>query len=178
MKPRDLAGAAHPVRPSPSPRRHQRRLFVSRINFDDDRYDQAIWLWDGEHGPGLFTHGSGDSSPRGRPTELDWLSCARARVTKTNLKSPSWRLGVVRLTVVSDFPLGVEALEWSPPGDQLVVVGVDWVEEWAGLDDDERKRRPRRIDRVPFRFDNRGWLHDRRRHLYLVDPSARRRPAV
>jgi dipeptidyl aminopeptidase/acylaminoacyl peptidase len=74
-------------------------------------------------------------------------------------------------TVVSDFSMGVEALEWSPLGDQLVVVGVDWVEEWAGLDDDERKRRPRRVDRVPFRFDNRGWLHDRRRHLYLVDPS-------
>jgi dipeptidyl aminopeptidase/acylaminoacyl peptidase len=74
-------------------------------------------------------------------------------------------------TVISEFPLGVETFEWSPSGDRLVVVGVDWVEEWADLDDEERKRRPRRIDRVPFRFDNRGWLHDRRRHLYLVDPS-------
>jgi dipeptidyl aminopeptidase/acylaminoacyl peptidase len=75
--------------------------------------------------------------------------------------------------IVSNIPLGVEAIEWSPSGDRLVAVGVDWVEEWAGLDDEERKRRPRRIKRVPFRFENRGSLDDRRRHLYLIDPSGK-----
>ncbi len=74
--------------------------------------------------------------------------------------------------VVTSLPLGVESLEWSPTGDRLIAVGVDWVGEWAGLDEKERTRRPRRIDRVPFRFDNKGWLHDRRRHLYVIDPTS------
>ena len=44
-------------------------------------------------------------------------------------------------------------------------------EEWAGLDDDERSRKPRRINAFRYRFDSRGWIHDRRDDVYVVDAS-------
>ena len=172
MQPRDLAGATSPSDPRLHPDGVRVAFSVSRINFDEDRYDRAVWLWDGAT-VRPFTTGSGDSSPRWSPdgTRLAFLRKGPGDDDKPQVAVLPAAGG--EATVVSDLPLGVEALEWSPGGDHLVVTGADWVEEWASLDDEERKRRPRRIDRVPFRFDNRGWLHDRRRHLYLVDPSGK-----
>jgi len=170
VQPRDLAGIATPSDPRLHPDGTRVAFSVSRINFDDDRYDRTVWLWeDGTARP--FTHGPGDSSPRWSPdgTRLAFLRTVPGEEDTPQVAVMAAAGG--EATVISDLPLGIEALEWSPAGDRLVAVGVDWVEEWAGLDGDERKRRPRRIDRVPFRFDNRGWLHDRRRHLYLIDPS-------
>src|SRR5690606_12493264 len=66
---------------------------------------------------------------------------------------------------------GVEALEWSPDSSRLVVVAVTPTESWEDADEDERKRRPRQISSIPYRFDNVGWMDDRRRHLWLVDPT-------
>lgn len=73
--------------------------------------------------------------------------------------------------VVTDFTHGVESLEWSPDGKWLVVVAVTPVPDWEGLDDFERSRRPRRIATLPYRYDDRGWTHDRKRHLWLVEPD-------
>ena len=170
MQPRDLAGAATPSDPRLHPDGQRVAFAVSRINFEDDRYDRTIWLWDGET-ERPFTHGPGDSSPRWSPdgSRLSFLRKGVGDDDQTQVAVMS--VGGGEATVISELPLGVETLEWSPTGDHLAVVGMDWVEEWAGLDDEERKRRPRRIDRVPYRFDNRGWLHDRRRHLYLIDPN-------
>lgn len=170
MQPRDLAGAAIPSDPRLHPDGLRVAFAVSRINFDDDRYDRSIWLWDGES-ERQFTHGPGDGSPRWSPdgTRLAFLRKGRGDDDFPQVAVMS--AGGGEAAVVSSLPLGVETIEWSPAGDRLVAVGVDWVEEWADLDDEERKRKPRRIDRVPFRFDNKGWLHDRRRHLYLIDPS-------
>lgn len=170
MLPRDLAAVATPSDPHLHPDGTRVAFAVSKVNFDDDRYDRTIWLWDGE-AEHPFTHGPGDSSPRWSP---DGTRLAFLRTGAGENEQPQVAVmpaGGGEATVISDLPLGVEALEWSPAGDHLLVVGVDWVEDWAELDDEERKRRPRRIDRVPYRFDNRGWMHDRRRHLYLIDPS-------
>ena len=66
---------------------------------------------------------------------------------------------------------GRKRVEWSPDGSKLVAVGITPTEEWEDLDDDELKRRPRRITQVPFRFDGMGWIHDRKRHLWILDPN-------
>jgi dipeptidyl aminopeptidase/acylaminoacyl peptidase len=70
--------------------------------------------------------------------------------------------------VVTTFGLGVTEAEWSPLGTRLAVIATEWIE--PDLTEDERKRRPRRLRDAGYRFDNLGWLHDRRRNVYLVDP--------
>ena len=170
MQPRDLADVSIPSDPRLHPDGGHVAFVVSRINFEDDRYDRSIWVWDGDEAR-PFTHGPGDGSPRWSPdgTRLAFLRMGTGDDDKPQVAVMSARGG--EAAVVTNLPLGVESIEWSPTGDRLVAVGVDWVEDWAGLDEKERSRRPRRIDRVPFRFDNKGWLHDRRRHLYLIDPN-------
>ena len=175
MKPRDLASVSTLSDPRFHPDGTRVAFAVSRVNFDDDRNDCTIWLWDGEAAR-PFTHGPGDTSPRWSPdgTQLAFLRKGLEDEDRPQVAVMAAAGG--EATVISNLPLGIEALEWSPSGDRIVVVGVDWVEEWAGLDNEERKRRPRRIDRIPYRGDNQGWLHDRRRHLYLIDPSGTEKP--
>ena len=71
--------------------------------------------------------------------------------------------------MITSFARGASEAEWSPDGKRLAVIGAEWLE--SGIDDDERKRRPRRIRGAGFRFDNLGWLHDRRKNVYLVEPA-------
>ena len=78
--------------------------------------------------------------------------------------------------IVTEFEHGAETLEWSPDGSELVVVAVTPTDEWEGLTDEERSRRPRRITQIPYKGDNKGWVHDRRRHLWIVDPDGESDP--
>src|SRR5690606_24778536 len=70
--------------------------------------------------------------------------------------------------VISAIELGVEAFEWSPDGNHLAAVGVTWTDEWADVPVEDREKMPRRLTSVPYRYDNRGWTHDRRRHIWIV----------
>jgi dipeptidyl aminopeptidase/acylaminoacyl peptidase len=72
---------------------------------------------------------------------------------------------------VSEFDLGATELAWSPDGTQLAAVGMSWRNEWSEIDnEEERARRPRRITELGWRRDDKGWVHDRRSHVYLLDP--------
>ena len=73
--------------------------------------------------------------------------------------------------VITEYELGVRGPMWSPDGGLLLVTATEWTSEWAGLDKDERARRPRRITGFDTRLDNRGWLHDRRDYAYVIDPG-------
>lgn len=144
---------------------------VSTPNLDEDRYDRSIWIDDKP-----FTSGPGDAAPRWS-ADGAWLAFLRS------VDGDPAQVAIIPFAggearVVTSFELGVEAVEWSPDGERLVVVAVTYDEEWADLDDDERSRRPRRLTSVPFRFDTRagGWTHDRKRHLWLVDPSGDTEP--
>lgn len=164
MTPEQLSELRIPSDPRLAPDGSRVAYVVSRPDLEDDRYHRAIWI-DADR----FTNGPGDSSPRWSP---DGEQIAFLRASDG---SPG-QLAVIEVNggearTITDFDHGVEAVEWSPDGDKLVVVGVTWAEDWAGLDDEERSRRPRRVTSVPFRYDNKGWTHDRRRHLWLIDPS-------
>ena len=161
MTPEQLAQIHVPSDPRLSPDGGRVAYVVSTPDLEEDHYDRKIWI-EGEQ----FTSGPGDSAPRWSPdgTKLAFLRSidgAPAQVTVIPVDGGEAR-------VITDFELGVEAIEWSPDADVLVAVAVTWTDEWAELDDDERSRRPRRVMSVPFRFDNKGWTHDRKRHLWLI----------
>jgi dipeptidyl aminopeptidase/acylaminoacyl peptidase len=150
---------------------------VSKLDLEEDRYERTIHLWDGTASR-TFTSGPGDTSPRWSPDggRLAFLRKGPGKDDKPQVAIIDTNGGEAK--TVTDLQLGVEGIEWSPNGEWLVAVAGTWVDAWADLDDEERSRRPRRIDRVPFRFDNRGWIHDRRAHLYLIDPDGTEDPRV
>lgn len=171
MTPDQLAQIKVPSDPRLSPDGTRAAFVVSIPDLENDRYDRSIWV---EHEQ--FTGGPGDTAPRWSPdgSQLAFL--------RSNDGKPA-QLGVIPVgggesKVVTEFALGVESAEWSPDGDRLVVVAVTYSDEWADLEEDERARRPRRLTSVPYRFDTRvgGWTHDRKRHLWLVDPSGTEEP--
>jgi dipeptidyl aminopeptidase/acylaminoacyl peptidase len=143
---------------------------VSRMDVEADRYERRIWLWDGARCR-PFTHGPSDMRPRWSP---DGSSLVFLRSTGEEADPPQVAVmpaegGEAR--VLTSFALGALEAEWSPDGATLAVLGVEWAPDWADLDDEERARKPRRISRPGYRADNLGWLHDRRRNVYTVDPS-------
>lgn len=146
---------------------------MTEVDSEDDLYRSRIWIATGDE-VRSFTAGERDTSPRLSP---DGSRLAFLR----------WREGIAQLAtievdggearVLTDFPLGVFGEpEWAPSGSAVAVVGTDWREEWADLDEDERRRRPRRITRRDYRADGLGWRHDRSRFVYLVDPDGATEP--
>ncbi|HEU4894317.1 MAG TPA: S9 family peptidase, partial [Acidimicrobiia bacterium] len=171
MKPAQISEIRIPSDPRLSPDGTRVAYVVSTPNLEDDRNDRAIWVEGSQ-----FTAGPGDSAPRWSPDG------SRLAFLRSSDGSPA-QVAIIPADggdsrTVTSFELGVEALEWSPEGDRLVVVGVTYEGDWAEIDDDERSRRPRRIDSVPYRFDTRagGWIHDRKRHLWLVDAVGEEEP--
>jgi dipeptidyl aminopeptidase/acylaminoacyl peptidase len=143
---------------------------VGRPDFEADRVERSIWVA-GDGVPRRFSAGPEDAAPRWAPdgSRLAFLRGSPGQVAVMPV-------GGGEATVVTDFAQGVESLAWSPDGSRLVVVGLTWTEEWEGLETAERERRPARIRRFPYRFDNKGSFHDRRRHLWLVDPAGAEAP--
>ncbi|MFH1331477.1 MAG: S9 family peptidase [Actinomycetota bacterium] len=170
MRPDDLSRFVTVSDPQVHPDGVRVAFVVSRMDLEKDRYHKQIWLWDGAEAR-AFTHGPVDSRPRWSP---DGTGVAFLRATGEEGKPAQVAVMPTvggEATVLTSFALGATEAEWSPDDSRLAVIGVEWTGEWAGLDDDERKRRPRRITRAGYRFDDLGWRHDRRSNVYLVDSA-------
>jgi len=141
---------------------------VTQMDLDEDRYVRRIWLWDGDEARPL-TSGDMDTTPRWSPdgTRLAFL---RKGAGDDDLPQvATLRLDGGEATVISDFELGASEIAWSPDGSKIAVVASEWIEEWKELDKEERGRAPRRITRMGYRFDSRGWIYDKRSHIWLID---------
>ncbi len=175
MQPSDLALFAVPSDPRLHPDGQRVAFVVTRIDLDDDLYRRQIHVHDGaSHAP--FTAGPIDGMPRWSP-DGSQLAFLRA----TDLKKPISQVWVMPVTggearKITDFALGAEYLTWSPDGELLAVVAKTYGEGQSDLSDDERGRRPKRVTRFPYRFDGRGWLHDRVRQVWIVDSSGQDDP--
>ena len=169
MTPDQLTEAHVPSDSRLSPDGARVAFVVSTQNVDDDRYDRSIWVDDAR-----FTSGPGDTAPR-------WSPDGRRLAFLRSVDGDPAQVAIIPVDggearVLTEFELGVVALEWSADGEGLVVVAVTYTEEWADLDEDELKRRPRRVTNVPYRYDSRGWTHDRKRRLWLLDPDSAEEP--
>ena len=170
MKPADLSRIHQPSDPRLSPDGTRLAFVVSTPNLEEDRYDRSIWIDDAP-----FTAGPGDLAPRWSPDghRLAFLRSDGAKPAQAHVIA----VGGGEAKHLTEFELGVEAIEWAPDGSSLAAIAITYLEEWADLDEDERNRRPRRITQVPFRFDNKGpWTHDRKRHIWLLDPDGDSEP--
>lgn len=148
---------------------------LTTMDLEEDGYRRRIYLHDGSGAP-AFTSGPVDFQPRWSP-DGNRLAFLRA----TDLKKPIPQLAVMPVgggeaEAITKFPPGVEYLSWSPDNRYLCVVAKSWNDELADLSEEERARRPKRITRFPYRFDNRGWLHDQVRQIWLVDPTGSEEP--
>ena len=168
MTPDDLGGYATLSDPQLHPDGIQVAFVVSRLDLEQDRYERRIWRWDGTTAR-QFTHGPVDTRPRWSPdgSRLAFLRASGEPGKPAQLAVMDAAGG--EAAVVTSFGLGVIEAEWSPLGSRLAVIATEWLE--PDLTEDERKRRPRRLRDAGYRFDNLGWLHDRRRNVYLVDPA-------
>lgn len=169
MRPQDLGRLHLPSDPRIHPD-GKRLVFVrTSLDLEEDRYDRSIWLIDGELR--RFTAGPTDANPRWSPdgSRLAFLRKKEGKGNYPQVAVMSASGGEAQ--VVTTFDLGVEYLVWSPDGKQLAVVGITWTDEWKDLDDEARAKKPRLIKKIPYRYDGKGWLHDRRRHIWLVDPD-------
>nr|MDJ0923077.1 hypothetical protein [Acidimicrobiia bacterium] len=174
MRPEQLGEIAIPSDPRLHPDRERIVFVVTRLDLEDDEYKNRIWVWDDVQARPL-TAGPADTSPRWSPdgSRLAFLRKGPGDDDKPQLAILDMAGGEAE--VVTDFQLGVLEAEWSPDGRQIAVVAAEWIPELADLESDERKRRPRRVVRFPYRFDNVGWVADRRTHLYLVDTHSKER---
>jgi len=150
---------------------------VSRMDFEEDRYERSIWLWDGDQAA-PFTHGPADSRPRWSPDGSALAILRASGEPGEPCQVAVMAAGGGEAKTVTGFGLGASEAEWSPESSRLGVIGTSWTEEWADLDEDERKRRVRRITGAGARFDDRGWLHDRRSNVYVADPQGIEEPVA
>jgi len=170
MRPQDLDRFFTVSDPQLHPDGVRTVFVVSRMDLEEDRYERRIWLWDGETAR-PFTHGPVDARPRWSP---DGERLAFLRASGEKGKPPQVAVMAAaggEAAVLTEFAHGATEAEWAPDGSRLAVIGMEWTVEWDGLDDEERERRPRRIGRAGYHFDNLGWRHDRRSNVCLVDPS-------
>lgn len=174
MTPDDLVHLHTPLDPRVSPDGTRIAFVVSTPNLHDDRYDTIIWVSD-DRSPTTFTSGPRDTAPRWSPdgSRLAFLRAGESGQPQATVIP----IDGGEATTLTDFELGVEAIEWSSDGSRLVVVAITYSDEWVGLEDEERARRPRRITSVPYFFDNRGPVHDRKRHLWSIDPNGESEPS-
>ena len=168
VRPSDLQHLDVPSDPDLHPDGRRVAYVLSRTDVEDDRYDRTIHVADGGRSV-RFTQGPTDTSPRWSPDGA-WLAFLRKGADKgarAQLMVMPADGGEPRQR--TEVPLGVSAIEWAPDSTRLVFVGAEWTPDLADLDEDERKRVPKRVTRLPYRSDGTGWIANRRTHLWVVD---------
>ena len=156
---------------------------VSAINRDEDKSESRIWMVPASGGDAiaLSAEGVSSSNPRWSP-DGKWLAFLSAREEG---KTQIWLLNRLggEAQKLTDTAQGVESFAWSPDSSRLVLVLRDPTDEELEAaknkdkgsegDSDKGKKpktqKPWVIDRLQFKWDEKGYLDHRRTHLYVFD---------
>lgn len=142
---------------------------VYAVWWPDQATDTNRWQLHAHRGEEVarqISYGHADRRPRFNP------SGQQLAFTRTTPDQPT-RLMVLDWTTraeveVATFPDGIHQLCWVDD-QRLAVLTPRRPADQEGLDDDELARRPRIITQANYRANGRGWTHDRRRQVALVD---------
>jgi dipeptidyl aminopeptidase/acylaminoacyl peptidase len=167
MVPEDLYELTWASEPRVSPDGRTVAVTVSSIDREENAYRSSIWLVpaDGSAPPRRFTAGpKSDTTPRWSPdgTKLAFVS-NREGEKKQVYVMPTDGGEPMRLT---DLKEDAGELAWSPDGTRIAFSAR--VPDEAYDEEDDKKRRPRRITRAQYKLDNVGWTTDRRTHIFVV----------
>jgi dipeptidyl aminopeptidase/acylaminoacyl peptidase len=167
MRPSDLYDLRWADDPRISPDGRTVAYTAWGIDREENDYTASIWLvpLDGSAHPRRLTRAEKiDGAPRWSP-DGSRLAFVSNRDTKAR------QLYV--LPVDGGDPLKLTELDedvmevvWSPDGMRIAFSAR--VRDPAYEEEDERKRRPRRFERLQYKLDDEGWIGDRRRHIFTV----------
>jgi dipeptidyl aminopeptidase/acylaminoacyl peptidase len=169
MRPTDLNLLRTVQDPQLAPDGDRVAYVVGSIDTDADEATSRVHVLDlGSSQDRVFTAGPADASPRWSPDgqQIAFLRSGR-REDKPQVAMVAADGGEAR--VLTEMPLGVSELIWTPDGTQLVLVAAAWRADVAELDDDARATHPRRILDRAYRADGLGWVHDRVSRVWLLD---------
>ena len=148
---------------------------VGSVDKDANEYRGAIWLAaaDGSSPPRRFTTSEkADGDPRWSPdgTLLAFTS------NRTDKASQLYVMPVDggeprKLTSLKE---DVTQAVWSPDGTRIAFVSR--VRDAAYEEEDDKKRRPRRLTRLQYKLDSVGWTADRPQALFVVPADGSAEP--
>ncbi|CAM3105473.1 S9 family peptidase [Saccharomonospora xinjiangensis] len=171
MRPTDLGRMAVPGRPAL--RGELLLTAVTRPDPDADAYRSTL-VRIGSHEPSPWTHGERDTAPAISP-DGRWVAFLRATGTDTPQLHvmPSSGGESRRLT---DLPLGAGAPVWAPDSRRIAFTAdvpepgrYGTAVNGSGSVVSPERERPRRITRLDYRIDDKGFTRDRPRRLFVID---------
>ncbi len=175
MVPQDVYELTGVADPRLSPDGTTVAYVVGTVDKEANEYRGAIWLAavDGSAPPRRFTSGEkADADPRWSPDGAQLAFTSNRADKASQLYVMPVAGGEPRkLTSLKE---DVAQAVWSPDGSRLAFVSR--VRDAAYEEEDDKKRRPRRLTRLHYKLDSVGWTADRPQHLFTVPADGSSEP--